>query len=155
VLIPVDVGAGSVLERRRLGWLRIAGIYCAGLGVLHLVGLLVALHQAKQIAPLTSPWWLYATSYTFPIARVVSGIFLLLRSRVAGPLTILTGVCAANALFILPTIWERQHGFELQYAPIQLVLTRLDFVVLLVIVWATFRWKAHGLLRSKVHAGNV
>jgi hypothetical protein len=39
-------------------------------------------------------------------------------------------------------------GFELQYAPLQLVLTRLDFVVLLVIAWATFRWKAQGLLRS-------
>lgn len=70
------------------------------------------------------------------------------RSRLAPPLIIVTVLCAANSLFVLPAVWAKQIGFEIPYAPIQIVLSRLDFVLMLVIGWAVFRWKAQVLLGS-------
>jgi hypothetical protein len=67
---------------------------------------------------------------------------------------VVTALCAASSLFVLPAVWAKQIGFEIPYAPIQIVLSRLDFIITLVITWAVFRWRAQGFfdLTKSLHA---
>lgn len=148
LLIPVPEADPSVPESRSLRWLRIVGAYCIGMGVMHVLGLLRVLDLAKENPLPAWPLWLYATSYIYPVARIAAGMLLLSRSALAAGLMLITALCAASSLFILPAVWAKQIGFEIQYAPIQIVLSRLDFVLTIVIAWAVFRWRSQGLLRS-------
>jgi hypothetical protein len=153
--MPVEVRADSAVERRRLWMVWIAGAYCAGPGALHLLWLLdLALYQSEQIASLYLPGWFYAAVCLFPISRVAAGILLFSRSRVAAPLTVLAALSSANSLFILPILWYQQTGRELLYSPFQTVIGRLDFVLLLVVAWATFKWEVQGLLGPGPVAGS-
>jgi hypothetical protein len=146
--IPVAEIPGSKPDSRGLWWLRIVGTYCVGMGVMHVFGLLRVLDLVREEGRAPAwPIWLYATSYIYPLVRVTAGTLLLSRSRLAPPLMVITALCAASSLFVLPAVWAKQIGFELPYAPIQIVLSRLDFIVTLVITWAVFRWRAQGPLR--------
>ncbi|GFE81893.1 hypothetical protein GCM10011487_38930 [Steroidobacter agaridevorans] len=157
MLLPVPEIPGSKPESRGLWWLRIVGTYCVGTGVMHVFGLLRVLDLTRGEAQAPAwPIWLYATSYIYPLARIAAGTLLLSRSRFAPASMVVTALGAASSLFVLPAVWAKQIGFEIPYAPMQIVISRLDFIVMLVITWVVFRWRAQGLLGSEESlAGDV
>lgn len=153
MLIPVPEIPKSGSDSRSFLWLRIVATYCVGAGVLHVFGLLRVFDLVREQGQAPAwPIWLFATSYIYPLTRIAAGTLLLSRSRLAPPLMVVTALCAASSLFVLPAVWAKQIGFEIQYSPIQIVLSRLDFVATLAMTWAVFRWRAQGLLSDLCRA---
>jgi hypothetical protein len=126
---------------------RSAGIYFVALGGLQLIALGLVLSRNSDLAASLAPWWFYAAGFMYPISRTAAGVALLWRSRLAVPILGFFAICAGVALFGGSAIWRSQTGMPLEVSQMYVVFARLDFLLVLIALVATFKWKASGLLK--------
>ncbi len=137
-------------QRQRMPGLwrsRGAGIYFAVLGGLQLIALSLVLSRNSELAASLAPWWFYAAGFMYPISRTAAGVALLCGSRIAVPILGFFAVCAGVALFGGSAIWRSQTGMPLEMSQMYVVFARLDFLLVLIMFVASFKWKASGLLK--------
>jgi hypothetical protein len=120
--------------------------YCLLTGLTSFAAISLLLTTSWDMALSLAPWWVYATSYVTPIARMTAGTLLLRRSTHG------VAACCASAawtgvhMVVAPVYWQALTGAAVSQPPLYAAASRADLVLLAVIAWATFGWKKRGAL---------